>query len=90
MDVLSSTDLDEELIARKVLAERVKVFTDRAVGGAYSSFLGTLLLAWIEASVAGWRQAIAWLLCINAAEILIIVWGYQYRRAQPSDQDAPA
>ncbi len=90
MDVLSSTDLDEELIARKVLAERVKVFTDRAVGGAYSSFLGTLLLAWIEASVAGWRQAIAWLLCINAAEILIIVWGYQYRRAQPSDQDTPA
>lgn len=86
MDVLSSTDLDEELIARKVLAERVKVFTDRAVGGAYASFLGTLLLAWVEAPVVGLKQAIAWLLCINAVEILIIVWGYQYRLAQPPDE----
>jgi diguanylate cyclase (GGDEF)-like protein len=89
MDVLSSTALDEDLIARKVLAERVKVFTDRAVGGAFSSFLGTLLLAWIEAPVAGLRQAIEWFFCINAAEILIIVWGYQYRRAQPPDEEVP-
>jgi diguanylate cyclase (GGDEF)-like protein len=89
MNVLPSADLDEEVIARKVLAERVKVFTERAFGGAFSSFLGTLLLAWIQAPVAGLTQSVAWFLCINVVEILIIVWGYQYRVAQPSDQEVP-
>ena len=86
----SAVDSDNESITRQVYAERVKVFTDRAVGGAYSSILGTLLLAWMQAPIAGLSHSIAWFCCINVAEVLIIVWGHQYRVAKPSEQEAPA
>jgi hypothetical protein len=90
MERLSKIDSDNESISRKVYAERVKVFTERAVGGAFASILGTLLLAWIEAPIAGLKQSIAWFCCINVVEVLIIVWGYQYRLVKPSEQEAPA
>ena len=90
MEMQPEVDLDDESISRKVFAERVKAFTERAVGGAFASILGTLLLAWIEAPIAGLMQSVAWFFCINIVEVLIIVWGYQYRLAKPSEQDAPA
>ena len=89
MDVLPRTDRDEELIARKILAERGRIFIDRAVGGAFASFLGTMLLAWIQAPITGNPRAVAWLGCIYVVEILIIAFGYQFRRANAADEDAP-
>ena len=89
LDVLPRADRDEELIARKILAERARIFIDRAVGGAFSSFLGTLLLAWIQAPVSGNPRALAWLCCIYVVEFLIIAFGYQFRRAHAADEDAP-
>ena len=45
IDTAGAINLDETQIARKVLAERVKVFTDRALASAITSPLGTILLA---------------------------------------------
>jgi len=83
-------DADNELIARKVMADRVQVFTERAIGGAISSILGTVLLAWMQAPIAGLSRSIEWFLCINAVEILILAWGFQYHRTKPPESDAPA
>ena len=89
MEMLPIVDSDDESISRKVYTERVKVFTERAVGGAYASIFGTSLLAWIEAPIAGLKQSIVWFCCINVVEALIIIWGYQYRLAKPSEKEAP-
>lgn len=81
--------LDESQIARQVMAERVRVFIERSVAGAWSSPLGTCLLAWgIASKTNAWGRAIVWLCLINAAELIIISVGYRYRRAQPRDEDA--
>jgi diguanylate cyclase (GGDEF)-like protein/PAS domain S-box-containing protein len=79
--------LDEPQIAREVMGERVRVFIDRTVAGAWSSPLGTFLLAWVMAAAAGWGKAAAWLCLINAVELMIIGIGYRYRRAPPDDAD---
>lgn len=76
--------LDEVTVAHKVMAERVRVFTDRAVAGALSSPLGTLLLALVLGPVVGWRQAAAWLILINLGEMLILGLGYRRRAMQPA------
>ena len=89
MEMLPIVDSDDESISRKVYTERVKVFTERAVGGAYASIFGTSLLAWIEAPIAGLKQSIVWFCCINVVEALIIIWGYQYRLAKPSEKETP-
>jgi diguanylate cyclase (GGDEF)-like protein len=75
--------LDEVTVARKVMAERVRVFTDRAVAGALSSPLGSMLLALVLGPVAGWVQATAWLVLINLGELLILGLGYRFRAVQP-------
>lgn len=82
-------DLDESRIARRVAAEQVSVFIDRSVAGAWSSPLGTFLLAWVMAEAAGWARATVWLCLINAVEVTIIGIGYRYRHAQRRDEDAP-
>jgi diguanylate cyclase (GGDEF)-like protein len=89
LDVLPHVDLDESSIRTKVFAERVKIFTDRSVGGAFSSFFGTVLLAWVEAPVVGLNQSLLWFCCINVVEILILSLGYQYRSAGATDDAAP-
>ena len=79
--------LDETEIERRVLAERVRVFNDRAVGGAITSPLGTLLLALVLGPYAGWHLAVAWLALINLCELAIIAVGYGFRSAQPEGDD---
>jgi len=80
--------LNEAMIARKVLAERVRVFVDRSVAGALSSPLGTVLLAWLLGPVAGWGHAAAWLCLINLVELLILGVGYRYREVSPREEAA--
>jgi diguanylate cyclase (GGDEF)-like protein len=89
LDALANVDLDENSIKTKVFAERVKIFTDGAVGGAFSSFFGTVLLAWVQAPVVGLKQSLLWFCCINVIEILILSLGYQYRASGATDQAAP-
>ncbi len=89
MEAMPTTDAENEEIARKVMAERVQVFTERAVGGAFASILGTSLLAWMEAPIAGLNHSIIWFCCINVIEVFIIFLGYKYRVAKPAEQAAP-
>jgi len=77
--------LDETQIARKVMGERVRVFIERTVAGAWTSPLGTFLLAWVMAAAAGWGKAAVWLCLINAVELMILGIGYRYRRTLPDD-----
>lgn len=81
--LFSEFRIDEVAIARKVMAERVRVFTDRAVSGALSSPFGTLLLAGIIGPGAGWHRAAIWLVLINLGELLILGCGYRYRARSP-------
>ncbi|MDP1613717.1 MAG: EAL domain-containing protein [Sulfuritalea sp.] len=88
MNAPEEIKLDESLIDRKVMDGRVAVFTERSVAAAMTSPLGILLLAWIQASVAGWGKAVLWLCLIGLVELLIIGIGYRYRRAQSRGEDA--
>ncbi|MBI5110339.1 MAG: diguanylate cyclase [Rhodocyclales bacterium] len=80
--------LDEVTVARRVMAERVRVFTDRAVAGALSSPLGTLLLVLVLGPAAGWGKAAAWLILINLDELLILGLGYRFRTLPPLWRDS--
>jgi len=86
--VAAEFQLDEAEVARRALAERVRVFTDRAVAGALSSPFGTLLLAGILGPVAGWDRAAIWLVIINLGELLILGYGYRYRAATRREADS--
>lgn len=88
MNAPEELKLDESLIDRKVMDGRVTVFTERSVAAAMTSPLGTLLLAWVQATVAGWGKALLWLCAINLIELLIIGIGYRYRRALSQGEDA--
>lgn len=88
LPAVPEVQLDESVVARRVLAERVRVFTDRAVSGALSSPFGTLLLAGILGPVAGWDRAAIWLVIINLGELLILGYGYRYRAATRTDEDS--
>lgn len=83
---VETADVDEKCIADRVMAVRIRVFTDRAVAGALSSPLGTLLLAAIMGPTAGWDRAAVWLCVINLGELLILGQGYRYRSSPPADQ----
>ena len=83
---VETADVDEKRIADRVMAARIRVFTDRAVAGALSSPLGTLLLAAIMGPTAGWDRAAVWLCVINLGELLILGQGYRYRSSPPADQ----
>jgi diguanylate cyclase (GGDEF)-like protein/PAS domain S-box-containing protein len=89
MTAIPNPALHEATIARKVMAERVKLFTDRMVAGALISPLGTALLAGIEGPVAGWDRAALWLCVINLVEFLIVAMGYRYRMTKREEEDAP-
>lgn len=80
--------IDESSIRDKVLRERVRVFTDRTLAGAYSSPLGTLLLAVVMVPVAGWMRAVAWLVLINLGELLVVGLGLRYRTLQPGLEES--
>ena len=82
-NLLSGFRIDEASIRNQVMAERVKVFNDRAVAGALSSPLGTVLLATVMGPVAGWSRAVAWLVLINLGELLILAIGRRYGAARP-------
>ena len=83
----SELHLDEAEVARRVFAERIRVFNDRALSGAWSSPLGTLLLAGILAPVAGWERAVIWLAIINVCELAILGYGFRFRKAANSGFD---
>lgn len=80
--------IDEVSVRRAVTAERVRVFTDRAVAGALSSPFGTLLLAVVIGPTAGWGRAALWLMLVNLGELLILGYGYRYRKALPDNRDS--
>jgi diguanylate cyclase (GGDEF)-like protein len=81
---------DDELVAKRVMRERVRVFADRAFFGALTAPLGTLLLAWIGGLVAGWLHAALWFFAFALVESQILLWGYRYRAVQPPDSDVAA
>jgi diguanylate cyclase (GGDEF)-like protein len=83
---VATTDVDEACIEARVMAARIRVFTDRAVAGALSSPLGTLLLAAIMGPAAGWDRAAIWLCVINFGELLILGLGYRYQSSPPADR----
>lgn len=83
---VATADVDEACIERRVMAARIRVFTDRAVAGALSSPLGTLLLAAVMGPMAGWDRAAIWLCVINLAELLILGQGYRFRASSPVEQ----
>jgi len=83
---VETADVDEKCIADRVMAARIRVFTDRAVAGALSSPLGTLLLAAIMGPTAGWDRAAVWLCVINLGELLILGQGYRYRASPAAEQ----
>ncbi len=85
-----TSGVDEAYIERRVMAARIRVFTDRAVAGALSSPLGTLLLAAVMGPTAGWDRAAIWLCAINLGELLILGQGYRYRASPPAEQGNPA
>ena len=85
--IASDFRVDEEGIALRAFAERVRVFNDRAVAGAITSPFGTLLLALIMGPSVGWHMALAWLLLINLGELAILAVGYGFRAAQPEGED---
>jgi diguanylate cyclase (GGDEF)-like protein len=84
----SISDLDENLIARGVLAETTRVFMDRSVAGALTSPLGIVLLAWIQSTAAGWAMALGWAVGIGVIELMIISIGTRYRRSASDDYRA--
>ncbi len=81
---------DDDLVAKRVTQERVRVFADRAFFGALTAPLGTVLLAWIGGSVAGWKTAALWFGAFALVESQIVLWGYRYRAVQPSGSDVAA
>lgn len=83
---VATSGVDEACIERRVMAARIRVFTDRAVAGALSSPLGTLLLAAIMGPTAGWDRAAIWLCVINLGELLILGQGYRYRACPAAGQ----
>ncbi len=84
----SISDLDENLIARGVLAETTRAFMDRSVAGALTSPLGIVLLAWIQSAAAGWAMALGWAVWIGLIELMIIAIGARYRRSAGDDYRA--
>lgn len=84
------TKLDDGSVARKVTAERIRVFADRAFSGALTAPLGTLLLAWIGAGVAGWTTAAIWFGIFCVIEFQIARSANQYRKPQPVNTDVSA
>ena len=83
---VATPDVDEACIERRLTAARIRVFTDRAVAGALSSPLGTLLLAAVMGPTAGWDRAAIWLCVINLGELLILGQGYRYRASPAAEQ----
>lgn len=75
----SVSDLDENLIARGVLAETARVFMDRSVAGALTAPVGIALLAWVQSAATGWAIALGWAILICAIELVIVVIGARYR-----------
>ena len=90
MNFPAEPQLDENRIARMVFIERAKVFNERMVAAALTSPIGTILVAWIQGSVAGWGRAVIWLCLINLVELLLIGIGYRFRRALSQSRDADA
>ena len=81
----SVSDLDENLIARGVLAETTRVFMDRSVAGALTAPVGIVLLAWVQSAAAGWGIALAWASLIGVIELAIVSIGARYRRSVGDD-----
>ena len=61
---------------------RMTVFVDQSLSSGLWSPLGTIMLAFIEAQVAGWQRAVCWFLLINVAQIGIFTTAYRYRQAR--------
>jgi diguanylate cyclase (GGDEF)-like protein len=81
---------DDDLVAKRVTQERVRVFADRSFFGALSAPLGTFLLTWVGGSVAGWRLASLWIFAFLVVEARTVFVGYRCRAAQPPDSNVAA
>jgi diguanylate cyclase (GGDEF)-like protein/PAS domain S-box-containing protein len=87
---VGTSHLDDELIAQKVMAERVRIFADRAFSGAITAPLGGLILAWMGSSAAGWYRAGTWFLMFCIAELLLARASYLVRRVELNPGNAQA
>lgn len=81
MQLHTHLDLDEGAIAEAVATERLRVFNERSISGAFSSFAGIALLAWVIGASAGLLPAVSWASLMTAGELAILFTGYRCRRA---------
>ena len=82
--------LDRTLMERKVLAERTRVFADRAFASTLAAPLGMLLLAWVGSATVGLTTALLWFVALGLVEFLFARYSYRYRRTQPANTDIAA
>ena len=81
----SVSDLDENLIARGVLAETTRVFMDRSVAGALTAPVGIVVLAWVQSAASGWGVALTWAFLIGVIELAIVSIGARYHSSVGDD-----
>ena len=81
---MAQTELavDEQRVAEQVRSELTRLLNDRMVGSAFISPLGFGFLAWLAYEAVGARQAFTWSALMVAVQLLIIVCGLGFRKAQ--------
>jgi len=74
--------VDEHRVADQVHSEMARVFNERMVGSAFISPLGFGFLAWLQNEAVGAPHALAWGALMVAVQLLIIVCGLAFRKAE--------
>jgi diguanylate cyclase (GGDEF)-like protein/PAS domain S-box-containing protein len=87
---VGTSRLDDELIAQKVTAERLRIFAERAFSGAITAPLGGLILAWMGSAVVGWHRAAIWFALFCVVELLLARDSHRVRHSEPMRDDANA
>jgi diguanylate cyclase (GGDEF)-like protein len=79
--------VDEQRVTEQVHSELARVFNERMVASAFVAPLGIGVLAWLQIEAVGIKQALAWTTLITAVELLIIVCGRGFRKAEQQGRD---
>ena len=77
--------LDEDVLARAVRTELLRVFNERSIVGAASAPAGIALLAWVIWASAGWATSATWALLMSLVEMAIYLTSLRCRRALAGD-----
>jgi hypothetical protein len=79
--------LNEAVVAKKVLAARVRVFADRSFEGSMSAPLGTVLMAWANWDTAGWMRVSAWFVLFLGLQAINAWLSHGYLRGNAQKPD---